>query len=322
MDAPRSATSASNDQLLELFQAIRRELKLREEAPTGEWVERSAEEARAGTRPAWFYPPEVDGGGLAVYTRREGKAWGHVHSTAGPVAQERALRLATVLFEGLPSDVRSLALGFSGFDVVEERRVADALAVHPGSRVVERYQMERRLRPDPPVEVPAPPAGVRLIPVRDATLEAVSDLDARSFRDTVDDLVVGGSLQQYSDMMRGLLDSQMGRFLDEASTLLLQPDPLRLVGGVLCAEASPREAVILDLMVEPERRGHGSGRFLLRWALRAVHALGYATATLWVTEANRPALRLYETEGFRRTASTVIFHWGRPDVEPHPQTSR
>ncbi len=166
------------------------------------------------------------------------------------------------------------------------------------------------------------PAGVRLLPVRDATLEALADLDARAFQGTVDDLVVGGSVAHYADMMRGLLDSQMGRFLDEASTLLLQPDPLRLVGGVLCAETSPREAVIQDLMVEPERRGHGEGRFLLRWGLRALHALGYATATLWVTEANRSALRLYETEGFLRTASTVIFHWGRPDGVPQPQTSR
>ncbi|MGA8663456.1 MAG: GNAT family N-acetyltransferase [Thermoplasmata archaeon] len=322
MDPPRPATSASSDDLLELFQAIRRELKLREEVPSGEWVERSAQEAKAGSRPAWYYPPSQDGGGLAVYTRRESKAWAHVHSSAGPVAEERALLLGTALLDSLPAEVRSVALGFSGFDLEQERRVAHSLAGKYGAQVVERHQMARRLRPDPPVAVPPLPAGVRLLPVRDATLEALADLDARAFQGTVDDLVVGGSVAHYADMMRGLLDSQMGRFLDEASTLLLQPDPLRLVGGVLCAETSPREAVIQDLMVEPERRGHGEGRFLLRWGLRALHALGYATATLWVTEANRSALRLYETEGFLRTASTVIFHWGRPDGVPQPQTSR
>ena len=322
MDAPRAATTASNDTLLELFQAVRRELKLREETPSGEWVERSAQEARTGVRPAWFYPPSEDGGGLAVYTRRESKAWAHVHAAAGPAAEERAGRLATVLLESLPPEVRSVALGFSGFDLEQERRVARSLAERFGAQVVERYQMERRLRPDPPAVVPAPPTGVRLIPVRDATIEALADLDARSFRGTVDDLVVGGSLAHYAEMMQGLLDSHMGRFLDEASTLLLQPEPLRLVGGVLCAETSPREAVVQDLMVEPERRGHGEGRFLLRWALRALHALGYSTATLWVTESNRAARRLYDSEGFLRTASTVIFHWGRPDGVPQPQTSR
>ncbi len=322
MDAPRPATSASADDLLDLFQAIRRELKLREEVPSGEWVERSALEARAGTRPAWYDPPSEGGGGLAVYTRRETKAWAHVHSSAGPAAEERASRLATTQLESLPPEVRSVALGFSGFDLEQERRVAHALAARFGAQVVERYQMERRLRPDPPAEVPEVPSGVRLIPVRDATLEAVADLDARAFRNTLDDLVVGGSLPHYADMIQSLLDSQMGRFLDEASTLLLQPEPLRLVGGVLCAETSPREAVIQDLMVEPERRGHGDGRFLLRWGLRALHALGYSSATLWVTEANRPALQLYESEGFLRTASTVIFHWGRPEGVPHPQTSR
>jgi len=322
VDAPRPATSASSDDLLELFQAIRRELKLREEVPSGEWVERSAQEARAGTRPAWYYPPVEDGGGLAVYTRRESKAWAHVHSSAGPAAEERAGRLAAVLLESLPAEVRSVALGFTGFDLEQERRVAHALADRFGAQVIERHQMERRLRPEPPVDVPAAPSGVRLIPVRDATLEAIADLDARSFQGTLDDLVVGGSLAHYLDMMRGLLDSQMGRFLDEASTLLLLPQPLRIVGGILCAETSPREAVIQDLMIEPERRGHGEGRFLLRWGLRALHALGYSTATLWVTEANWTALRLYETEGFLRTASTVIFHWGRPEGVPQPQTSR
>jgi ribosomal protein S18 acetylase RimI-like enzyme len=322
VDPPRPATAASSEELLDLFQAIRQELKLREEAPTGDWVAQSAAESKAGTRPAWYYPPGEDGGGLAVYTRRGSKAWGHVHSTAGPQAEERARRLAMTLLESLPADVHALALGFSGFDLAEERRVAHALEGRAGAQVIERHQMARRIGPEPTPLVPDAPAGVRLLPVGDATVDAVADLDARTFEGSIDDLVVGGSREQYADMMRGLLGSQMGRFLDEASTLLLQPEPLRLVGGILCAEASPREAVVLDLMVEPERRGHGYGRFLFRWGLRALHALGYSSVTLWVTEANRPALRLYESEGFSRTASTVIFHWGRPVGEPQPHTSR
>ncbi len=322
MDPPRPATSAPPDELLELFQAIRKELELREEAPSGAWVESSAAESRAGTRPAWFYPPSDGGGGIAFYSRRGPKVWGHVHSAMGPAASERARRLAETLLGSLPPEVRWVSVGFSGFDLEEERRVVRGLAARPGAIAVERYQMERAVRLDGPPPPPEPPAGLELIPPRAATVQALGDLDARGFRGTVDDLVMGGTVEQYTEIVQSLLDSRIGRFLEEASTLLYQADPPRLVGGILVSEASPREGVILDLVVDPERRMHGYGRFLLRWGLRALHALGYTTATLWVTEANDAALRLYESEGFRRTASTVLFHWTRPSGEPHPQDAR
>jgi ribosomal protein S18 acetylase RimI-like enzyme len=322
VDPPRPATAASADELLELFQSIRRELELREEAPSGAWVESSVTEAKAGTRPAWFYAPSEAGGGISFSSRRGPKVWGHVHAAAGPDAAERAERLADALLTSLSAEVRWVSIGFSGFDLDEERRVVRRLADRPGALAVERYQMECALRRERPPELPAPPAGLELLPVRAATVEALGDLDARGFRDTVDDLVMGGTVVEYTEIVQGLLDSRIGRFLDEASHLLYQPEPPRLVGAVLVSEASPREGVILDLVVDPERRGHGYGRFLLRWGLRALFALGYSTATLWVTESNRTALRLYEAEGFRRVASTVLFHWTRPSAEPQPQTSR
>lgn len=322
MDPPRPATTASTDDLLELFQAIRKELELREEAPSGAWVETSVAESHAGTRPAWFYPPAQDGGGIAFYARRGPKVWGHIHAAAGPTAPERARRLAESLLTSLPPEVGWASVGFSGFDLEEERQVVRGLAERPGALAVERYQMERVLRPGAPPLASEVPGALELVPARAATVEALGDLDARGFRGTVDDLVMGGSVEEYTQIVQSLLDSHVGRFLEEASTLLYQPEPPRLIGGVLVSEASPREGVILDLVVDPERRGHGYGRFLLRWGLRALHALGYSTATLWVTEANHVALRLYESEGFVRTASTVLFHWTRPSGEPHPQTAR
>ncbi len=322
MDPPRPATTASADDLLELFQAIRKELELREEAPSGAWVESSVAEARAGTKPAWYYPPSDDGGGISFYSRRGPKVWGHVHAGARPRAGERARRLSEAMLGALPPDVHWISVGFSGFDLREERALAHALAARPGAIAIERFQMERTVRREGPPTVVDPPSGLQLIPVRAATVEALGELDARGFGGSVDDVVMGGTVGEYTEIVQSLLDSRIGRFLDEASTLLYEPSPPRLAGGILVSEASPREAVILDLVVDPERRGHGYGRFLLRWGLRALHALGYTTATLWVTEANRPALRLYESEGFARTASTVLFHWTRPSGEPQPQTSR
>lgn len=322
MDPPRPATAASADQLLELFQAIRKELALRQESPSGAWVESSVAESRSGTKLAWFYPPTEEGGGISFYSRRGPKVWGHVHAAAGSHAEERARRLAETLLDSLPAEVGWVSVGFSGFDLEEERRLARGLAARPGALAVERYQMERAVRQDGPPPAPQPPAGLQLIPPRAATVEALGDLDARGFRGSVDDLVMGGTLEEYTEIVQSLLDSRIGRFLDEASTLLYEPTPPRLVGGILISEASPREGVILDLVVDPERRRHGYGRFLLQWGLRALHALGYTTATLWVTEANVSAIRLYESEGFARTGSTVLFHWTRPSGAPHPHTSR
>ena len=322
MDPPRPATEASSDTLLELFQAIRRELELREESPSGAWVESSATESRAGTKPAWFYPPSDEGGGISFYSRRGPKVWGHVHAAAGPRAGERARHLAQALLGSLPAEVGWVSVGFSGFDLEEERRVVRELAQHPGAIGVERFQMERRIAPEGAPPAAAAPTGAQLLRPRDVTVEALGDLDARGFRGSVDDTVMGGTVEEYTEIVQTLLDSRIGRFLDEASAVLYEPSPPRLVGAVLVSEASPRQATILDVVVDPERRGNGYGRFLLRWALRALQALGYTSATLWVTEANVGALRLYESEGFARTASTVLFHWTRPPGAPHPQNSR
>jgi ribosomal protein S18 acetylase RimI-like enzyme len=111
----------------------------------------------------------------------------------------------------------------------------------------------------------------------------------------------------------------MGRFLDEASTALIEPEPPRLVGAVLTAERTPRRAIYLDFMVDPERQGHGVGRYLLRWGFRALRALGYDRVGLWVTVTNSAARHLYEELGFRRTATALIYRWERPgsDAQAH-----
>ena len=61
-------------------------------------------------------------------------------------------------------------------------------------------------------------------------------------------------------------------------------------------------------------------------SLRALLALGYPKAHLWVTEGNRPARSLYEKVGFVVDASAAIYRWFRsvpasPPVE-NPVRSR
>jgi ribosomal protein S18 acetylase RimI-like enzyme len=316
--APRPTTAASVDDLLELLQTVRKELVLRGEDFQGSWVEQAAADLRAGRQAGWFYPPTSRQGGIAFGSRRGARGWGHVHASDA----RASIALANALTDGLATQSGTVSLGFTGLTVEAEEQVLVALRVRPGSMVIDRYAMERPLRPEDTEAPTVPPAPVERIPIREVTLEALADLDWRSFRGSTDDQLVGGSAEEYARVLTGLLDNGLGLFLDAASTALVERSPLRLVGGILTAQVSSHEAVFLDIMVDPERRRHGLGRFLVRWAMRALVALGYEKVRLWVTATNRAALRLYEEEGFRRVATTRIYRWEATAAEPQPQRSR
>jgi len=80
--------------------------------------------------------------------------------------------------------------------------------------------------------------------------------------------------------------------------------------------------VFVEFVVDPAERRRGHGRFLFRWGLRALSALGYSSVRLWVTSANHAARRLYEGFGLRETASASIYRWARPGSEPQPHSER
>jgi ribosomal protein S18 acetylase RimI-like enzyme len=61
------------------------------------------------------------------------------------------------------------------------------------------------------------------------------------------------------------------------------------------------EAYLAELYVEPSRRGQGYGRELMTEALRVAREHGAEYAFLITSEDDRPAQRLYEAAGFRRT---------------------
>jgi ribosomal protein S18 acetylase RimI-like enzyme len=317
IESPRPATAASVDELLELVQAVRKELVLRGEDFQGNWVETAAEDLRAGRQPGWFYSPGSPSGGIAFGNLRGTRAWGHVHCAD----EARTVALAQSLVEGLSGSARSVSVGFTGLTVEAEGRALESLR-RPGSLVIERHAMVRALRPDDTKAPTSPPGGVVRVPIRDVTMEALADLDWRSFQSTTDDLLVGGSVEEYARVLTGLLDNGLGLFLDPASTALLEEGPRRLVGGILTAQVTAREAVFLDIMVDPERRRRGLGRFLVRWAMRSLVGLGYESVRLWVTASNTSALQLYDSEGFRRVQSTRIYRWEAPAVEPQPHRSR
>jgi ribosomal protein S18 acetylase RimI-like enzyme len=317
-EPPRPATAASADELLELLQVVRKELVLRGEDFQGAWVEQAAEDLRAGRQPGWYYSPARVPGGIAFGNVRGSRAWGHVHSSE----ESEARRLAIALLDGLGGTARSVNLGFTGLTVDAEHRLLAALGDRAGSSTVERHCMVRSLHPADAQGAPTIPEGVERVPARDVTLEALADLDWRAFRGSTDDRLVGGSSEEYARVLRSVLENSLGLLLDAASAGLVESDPTRLVAGILTAEVSAREAVFVDIMVDPERRRRGHARYLVRWAYRALVGLGYEKVRLWVTADNGAAVHFYETEGFLRIATTSIYRWERPPEAPQPQRSR
>lgn len=318
MDEPRPTAGVAQDLLMEFLQELRRSLRERGEAPAGEWVEQSAEDLRSGRKAGWYYPVE-SGGGLAFFAVEGREAYGHVHASAGPGAPERSLRLARALLDGLPEDVRCVDVGFTGLPAAAEHELLERLAERPGSVVIERLAMERPLGEEDGGTADPVPKGLRLVPARSVTVEALADLDRRSFTGTVDELLIGPTEEDYRRVVGALLAGSLGRFLDEASTALVTDEPTTLVGALLSGEESARRGIFLDFLVDPAFRGRGYGRFLLRWGFRALWALGYSSVRLWVTAANSPARRLYDTTGFRTVATAAIYRWDRssPAAQAH-----
>ena len=67
---------------------------------------------------------------------------------------------------------------------------------------------------------------------------------------------------------------------------------------------------IWTIGVDPERRGQGLGRQLLRWGVQHLRSLGVVDVVLSVNDRNDRAVGLYEAEGFRRVRTRE--RWARP----------
>jgi ribosomal protein S18 acetylase RimI-like enzyme len=321
VEPPRPTRGAPAEDLLELAHLMQRELLLREEGPSGDWVEGSASALRSGEKVGWYYPMS-SGGGIAFRSDRGTASFAHVHVGPGPDALARATALSETLLDALPEGLASASVGFTGLPTDEEDALLQRLARRPGSTVIRRFAMERPLSSRDAEELPPLPAGLSLLPVRDVTLDSLAQLDQRAFRGTTDELLIGSEFAEYRRVLASLLAGEVGAFLDSASTVLYRADPPALVAAILTCERSARHAVFLDFMVDPSFRRHGHARYLLRWGLRALWALGYERVRLWVTASNESARRLYDSTGFSITHTAVIYRWDRVPVAPQAHSDR
>jgi len=74
--------------------------------------------------------------------------------------------------------------------------------------------------------------------------------------------------------------------------------PAGLVGGF---EQEPGVAELVSMFVRPQARGHGVGEALIDAVAAWAQNRSATSVHLWVSETNKPAIRLYERCGFTVT---------------------
>ncbi len=89
-----------------------------------------------------------------------------------------------------------------------------------------------------------------------------------------------------------------GTFDAEHSFILRDRTTSSLAGLILTSRVRPDTGHITQLCVDPTLRGHGLGKLLLEHCMAATARHGVTHLSLTVTEANTPALRLYQELGF------------------------
>jgi mycothiol synthase len=166
---------------------------------------------------------------------------------------------------------------------------------------------------DVAVEAPAWPDGVRRRTI-DATrdLGPWVDLFNAAFADhptplQLDAARIAETWDQFPSRDEDLLLAE-----DDAGPVgFCSTEPLRRADGGV----EPR-GEIWTVGVRPDAQGRGLGRALLRWGVHHLRETGVETVTLSVNGRNPRALGLYESEGFRRTATRE--RWARPVPEEAP----
>lgn len=145
------------------------------------------------------------------------------------------------------------------------------------------------------------PGDVELIPWSSVYYQVAAELIHAAYAGHIDARIndqycsLHGSLRFLHNIVRF---PGCGVFEGEQSWLLRDRRAGTIVGMVLCSRVAPDVAHITQLCVAPTYRGRRLGQTLLHHTMQSLIRTGTAAITLTVTEANRPAVALYEDAGF------------------------
>jgi ribosomal protein S18 acetylase RimI-like enzyme len=309
----RPAQELRRDLLWELLGTIRRESVRRGEILPGSWVDETTDEILRSERDAWTVADGAEIEGIVLTWTRSNRAYGLFHSVLpgkgpGPIEQ-----LAHAVVDRLPRTIHRFDASATGLDPADEIRLGERLQRSLGFEMIVRHAMVRPLILDQPPPEPTFPSGLRLVPTRTIPVEELAALDWQAYLGTPDEALLADGPEGNREMLESAFADQFGRFLSDASPAVRDPEE-KLVGFVVTCEKTIRDAVFFDVVVDPRYRRQGIGRSLLMRGLRALVALGYREAHLWVTQANAPARALYERVGFGDELTAALYRWYRNPV--------
>jgi ribosomal protein S18 acetylase RimI-like enzyme len=306
----RPAQELPRAELWNLIAAIRHQLAARGEILPASWVDDTADAISRGVGTAWFRGEARAPRALAVLWMRDRKGYGHLHATTGAEAVPDLIRLGRHLAGQLPETIDRLDMGSTGLTESDERELGRGLGEDLRFATLLRHSMVRDLSTSAPPPEPRWPPGLELTTVRHVPFDQLTALDWRTYRGTPDETLLSSTPEGNREMLENALAGLFGPFLDDASPAARNPDG-PLMGFAVACQESIRSGILIDLAVEPEFRRRGLGEALLLRTLRALLALGYPRAHLWVTEGNHPARALYDKVGFAVDASAAIYRWVR-----------
>ncbi|HUI38325.1 MAG TPA: hypothetical protein VLY85_01705, partial [Thermoplasmata archaeon] len=238
MSAPRPAApqpwparDAPADELLERTHRLWKELVRRGEVLPRAWVEEAARDLKTGDLPGLWLPGTTGAAGLLVYSMRQERVFGHVHVDEGKDRPDRTLLLVRTLLAILPQGVRRADVGLSGLPEEEEEALGLRLVAELGGAMVLRRALERPIHPGDGVEVDPPLPGARTLPVRSLPTSQLAELDWRAFQGTADQNLVADTIDEDRRGLEELLAGRLGRFLDEASEVLVTSED-HLAGAI------------------------------------------------------------------------------------------
>jgi ribosomal protein S18 acetylase RimI-like enzyme len=160
------------------------------------------------------------------------------------------------------------------------------------------------------------PMGLELRPWREEDLSAAARLISAAYQNHPDSLIndqyhsVHGSLRFLHNIVRY---AGCGVFSPAASHVVVDRATRELAAIILGSRVSPQSGHITQLCVHPNHRRKGLARMLLSLAAAQFVRQGVSEISLTVTEANRDAIELYESEGYvnRHTFDAAV--WQKPE---------
>jgi ribosomal protein S18 acetylase RimI-like enzyme len=159
--------------------------------------------------------------------------------------------------------------------------------------------------------MPEQPEAVAIRPVRADEWRRWRETRLRMLRDDADFFST-----RYDDMVREpdqvwrewVADAAAG---DQKTLFVAEEDAdwLGVVGAF--ARVNPSEVQLISMWVDPQARGRGVARDLIRAVAQWTAKRGSTRVVLFVQEANLPAQQLYERAGFRPTGDRTPASAGR-----------